>query len=96
LPLAVYAHVCSTLGDQDRARTLYGLLEPWHHQIAFPAFGVWGPVTFYLGRLAAAMGEVGLAASHLAEASRAASRAGAPLWQVRVAHHLTRLPDPAS
>ncbi|MFL5830437.1 MAG: BTAD domain-containing putative transcriptional regulator [Solirubrobacteraceae bacterium] len=94
--VCIYAHVCSTLGDQDGARTLYGLLEPWHHQIAFPAFGVWGPVTFYLGRLAAAMGEVGLAASHLAEASRAASRAGAPLWQVRVAHHLTRLPDPTS
>ncbi len=40
----IYAHVASELGAVEAAETLYELLAPWHRQIAFPAFGVWGPV----------------------------------------------------
>jgi DNA-binding SARP family transcriptional activator len=89
----IYAQVSSRLGCRSAARTLYGLLEPWAEQIAFPAFGVWGPVQLYLGSLALALEDVEGAERHLAKAARAAARAGAPLWEVRAASLQTRLAE---
>jgi DNA-binding SARP family transcriptional activator len=87
----IYAHVCSELEDVAAAATLYAMLAPWSEQIAFPAFGVWGPVGLYLGPLARVIGELDLAVGHLSEAAQAASRAGAPLWEARAASQLERL-----
>jgi DNA-binding SARP family transcriptional activator len=89
--VCIYAHVSSRLGYLPVIRTLYELLEPWCEQIAFPAFGVWGPVGLYLGSLALASGDGDGAERHLAAAARAATRAGAPLWEARAASQLSRL-----
>ena len=79
----IYAHVASQLGHLAAARTLYRMLEPWSEQIAFPAFGVWGPVNLYLGTLASVLGDRSAAERHLLEAARTAIRAGAPVWEAR-------------
>jgi serine/threonine protein kinase len=89
----IYAHVSSTLGHVASARMLYELLEPWSEQIAFPAFGVWGPVGLYLGSLALVIGDLDSAGRHLSKAARAATRAGAPMWEARATSQLTRLAE---
>ncbi len=93
--MCIYAHVASRLGDVAAAATLYPMLEPWGEQIAFPAFGVWGPVGLYLGSLALVLGHVGAAERHLLEAARGAIRAGAPIWEAHAAGHLGRLAEMA-
>ena len=87
----ILAQVSSRLGHAASAAPLYRILEPWNGQIAFPAFGVWGPVALHLGSLALVLGEPGAAAAHLANATEAAIRAGAPLWEQRAAGELERL-----
>ncbi len=87
----IYAHVASELGAIEAAETLYGLLAPWHAQIAFPAFGVWGPVALYLGSLAGTIGEVRSAERHLSDAAQLAERIGAPIWAVRARRRLEQL-----
>lgn len=89
----IYAQVASKLEERSAARGLYEMLAPWDGQVAFPAFGVWGPVGLYLGSLAVALGEPDTAASHLTEAARVASRAGAPTWERRAAAEPTRLAE---
>jgi tetratricopeptide (TPR) repeat protein len=89
--LCIYSHVSARLGYLPAVRTLYELLEPWAEQIAFPAFGVWGPVGIYLGLLALAIDDLDSAERHLSNAARAATRAGAPIWEARAASQLTRL-----
>ena len=42
--VCIYSHVSARLRQLQAAKTLYALLQPWAEQIAFPAFGVWGPV----------------------------------------------------
>ncbi|MEA2144716.1 MAG: hypothetical protein QOG59_303, partial [Solirubrobacteraceae bacterium] len=75
------------------AAPLYRMLEPWSEQIAFPAFGVWGPVGLYLGSLALVLGDGAAAERHLVAATRAAIRAGAPLWEARAASQLGQLAE---
>jgi hypothetical protein len=91
----IYAHVSASLEDRAAAAVLYRVLEPWAEQIAFPAFGVWGPVALYLGSLAVVLGDTAAAERHLIEAGRAAVRAGAPIWEARAATLLERLAQPA-
>jgi DNA-binding SARP family transcriptional activator len=87
----ILAQVSSRLEDASSASALYRILERWNGQIAYPAFGVWGPVALYLGSLALVLGEVEAAASHLSDATQTAIRAGAPLWEQRAADELERL-----
>ena len=87
----IYAHVASELGAVEAAETLYELLAPWHRQIAFPAFGVWGPVGLYLGSLAGTLGEPGAAERYLSEAAGFAGRIGAPVWAARAERRLGQL-----
>jgi DNA-binding SARP family transcriptional activator len=91
--LCIHAQVSCSLRDVRAATVLYRMLEPWSEQIAFPAFGVWGPVSLYLGSLALMLGEVDAAEHHLLEAARAAIRAGAPIWEEHAASQLGRLAD---
>jgi hypothetical protein len=91
----IYAHVSASLGDRAAAAVLYRMLEPWAEQIAFPAFGVWGPVAMYLGSLALVLGDIPAAERHLIEAGRTAVRAGAPIWEARAAALLEQLVQPA-
>jgi DNA-binding SARP family transcriptional activator len=87
----ILAQVSSRLEDGSSAAALYRILERWSGQIAYPAFGVWGPVALYLGSLALVLGEAEAAASHLSDATQTAIRAGAPLWEQRAARELERL-----
>ena len=89
----ILAQVSCRLEHVSAAAELYRILEPWSGQIAFPAFGVWGPVSQYLGSLALVLGEHDAAASHLSDATQAAIRAGAPLWEQRAAGELERLAE---
>jgi hypothetical protein len=93
--LCIYAHVCAELDEVATAGRLYDRLAPWHELIAFPAFGVWGPVDLYLGALARTTGSLDVAEQHLLAAAQAAGRAGAPLWQQRTTRQLARLPASA-
>jgi hypothetical protein len=90
-----YAHVAAGVADPTAAAVLYRALEPFGEQLAFPAFGVWGPVGLYLGSLAAVLGEPAGAAHHLQQAARIAVRAGAPIWEARALHRLEHLAEPA-
>jgi hypothetical protein len=90
--LCIYAQVSAALDEVLPAQRLYELLSPWREQIAFPAFGVWGPVELYLGSLARTMAENDLAQQHFLAASQAARRAEAPRWQERAARELAGLP----
>jgi DNA-binding SARP family transcriptional activator len=91
----IYARVSSRLGDVAAARILYRMLEPWSEQIAFPAFGVWGPVSLYLGSLALVLGDLDAAERHCLEASRVATRAGAPIWEAHATSQLGQLAEMA-
>ena len=66
----IYAQVSARLEHVAAAAALYRMLEPWRGQIAFPAFGVWGPVALYLGSLALVLGDVRPPQRHLSEATR--------------------------
>jgi DNA-binding SARP family transcriptional activator len=81
--VCIYAHVSSMLQDSAAAEAIYELLKPWRAQVAFPAFGVWGPVELYLGALALAIGDP-TAAAHLSKAAEVARRAEAPAWEARI------------
>jgi tetratricopeptide (TPR) repeat protein len=89
--VCIYSCVSATLRQLPASKTLYALLEPWAAQIAFPAFGVWGPVSLYLGSLALVLGDLENAERHLSAALRAGTEAEAPLWQARVTEQLRRL-----
>jgi DNA-binding SARP family transcriptional activator len=91
----VYAHVSAGLDDAAAARVLYRALEPFSEQVAFPAFGVWGPVSLYLGSLAVVLGDPAAADRHLQQAARVAIRAGAPIWEARAVNRLGHLTEPA-
>jgi hypothetical protein len=90
-----YAHVAAGLADPTAAAVLYRALEPFGEQVAFPAFGMWGPVGLYLGALAAVLGDAAGAENHLQQAARMAVRAGAPIWEARALNRLEHLTEPA-
>jgi tetratricopeptide (TPR) repeat protein len=87
----IYSEVSFRLGDTAAAAALYRMLEPWSEQIAFPAFGVWGPVRLHLGSLALLRGDIAAAERHLMEAGRTSIRAGAPLWEQRATERLEQV-----
>ena len=91
----IYAYVAADLDDPAVAAVLYRALEPFSEQVAFPAFGVWGPVGLYLGSLALVLGDPAGAEHHLQQAARIAIRAGAPIWEARAVNRLGQLPEPA-
>ncbi len=89
--ICIYAHVSSRLENAEAAAALYRVAEPWSEQIVFPAFGVWGPVSLYLGSLALVLGNREAAERHLLQAARAAVLAGAPLWEAHAVDQLGQL-----
>jgi hypothetical protein len=89
--VCIYAHVSAKLENVEAAAALYRMAEPWSEQIAFPAFGVWGPVSLYLGSLAGVLRDRGGAERHLLQAARAAVLAGAPIWEAHATDQLEKL-----
>jgi tetratricopeptide (TPR) repeat protein len=90
-----FAHVAAGLEDPAAAAVLYRALEPFSEQVAFPAFGVWGPVGLFLGSLALVLRDPAGAEHHLQQAARIAIRAGAPIWEMRAVNRLGQLAEPA-
>ncbi len=91
--ICIYAQVASQLERAPAATAVYELLAPWEEQIAFPAFGVWGPVALHLSALAICTGDLERARRHLASAADMAERAGAPLWREWASELATRLTE---
>jgi tetratricopeptide (TPR) repeat protein len=91
--------VASFLGDRAAAATLYGLLVPYADRNAFsPPELCIGPVSHYLGILAATMGRWPEAERHFLHAAEMGDRMGARPWSARArldhARMLLRRDDP--
>jgi tetratricopeptide (TPR) repeat protein len=66
ITVAGLAEVCAALGDRVRAERLYGLMLPFaEHTVISPVVGFRGPMSRYLGLLAATIGDRSAAEAHL-------------------------------
>jgi hypothetical protein len=76
--IALLAEVCRHLGDVDRARALYPLLLPFERRnVVVPQSSFDGPVSRYLGILAATSRDWDTAAQHFEHARHASERVSA-------------------
>lgn len=77
------AELAAGLGDEPRAQRLYDLLLPSAGANVVVSLGVMcrGPVSRYLGKLAAALGLHEAAGEHFQRAVVAADQLGSPLWK---------------
>jgi tetratricopeptide (TPR) repeat protein len=84
--LALLSEACIHLGDTDRAEQLYGLLLPFaERNVSTPQAVFAGPVSRFLGILAAAAGKWDVATSHFRAAREAGLRMNASPVTMRVA-----------
>ena len=83
--IASAAEACATLGDTRRARTVRSLLEPYADRMVIAARAAYhqGSVTYFLARLAAAVGDRAAADELYGDATQRDERAGAAIWVVR-------------
>jgi tetratricopeptide (TPR) repeat protein len=100
------AELAYVLDDAEYAATVYRLLQPYagHTVMVWLAFCA-GPVDYYLGLLAVAMGDVDMARNHFDSAGRLARAMGARPMVARIEHAHAKLllgagtrtgdPDPA-
>ncbi len=77
------ALVAVRLGDGARVGVLGGLLRPYADQVAGLPVHYSGPVTHFLGVLAATAGQPREAEAYFDNAARTAERVGAPVWLAR-------------
>jgi class 3 adenylate cyclase/tetratricopeptide (TPR) repeat protein len=78
-----FAEVAGRLGDAGAAELLYGLLEPWHGQIATAGAVDDSVVDHYLGTLASLLGRYDRAEGHFATALEVHRRLPAPFHVAR-------------
>jgi hypothetical protein len=84
------AHVAVTLGDHAASARLYELLAPYEgRHISLQAWVYMGPISYYLGVLAAASGERARARAHLERALN--ETALMPLFQAYAQYELGQL-----
>ena len=76
------AWLCARLGRVECVPRLRSALEPFADQLVLGAFAAWigGPVAFFLGMLATAVGDWSEAEAHFAAAAATQARIGAPAW----------------
>jgi len=85
LALACLAITCATCGTNDQAAAIYRILAPYDGEnVAGGPFCFMGPVSYYLGLLAAKQGLAPQATRHLESALASAQRAGAPSIVARI------------
>lgn len=91
--LAFLAQTCAALGDAERAAVVAELLGPFARQnvIVATGAGFLGPVSFFLGLLAATAGRSDEATRHLRDALAACDDMGARGAAATAAFHLARL-----
>lgn len=82
IAMALLADLCADLRDAERARTLYGLLAPYHGRQVVVGFAAvcLGPVDRLLGRLAAVAGRRDRGAAHFEAALGAAAALRSAPW----------------
>ena len=81
--LCLYAEVCTRLAAPEPSAALYAQIEPFADQVAFNASIVLGSAHWFLGRLAATLGESERAGRHAAAAAAVHERLAAPLMLAR-------------
>jgi len=81
--LAACAAVCAALGDATNAAVLEQLLAPYADQVVAMTPAISGSVHYYLGLLAATVGDFGRAESSFAAAEAVHERVGGPAWLAR-------------
>jgi hypothetical protein len=89
----VQAEVCAAIGGRDAAERLSRDLTPFADLNAVIGTGIccWGPVSYFLGRLAAALGRLDEAERRFEEAIAAAERLATPPWRARAQFSLGTL-----
>ena len=90
--LAHLAAACASLSDVARALPLHAALSPYraHHVVLGPAIVYLGPVSFYLGLLAAVRSCFDEAFEHFDRAEAEALALGARPWVARTQHERAR------
>jgi len=85
------AHV----GDRDLAERLLGRLEPFTDMFVLDGFGAvcYGPVSLFVGKAAALLGDRAGAAAHFDRALASIAQMGAPLLEANVRRRLADLDD---
>ncbi len=80
-------------GDTGAEAVLYERLAPYPERLVMIGFGgvTWGPVAYYLGILAAALGDDERAEGHLRNAAEFCRTVGAVTWAARAQDALTGL-----
>ena len=81
--LTVAAEVCSSVGDAQRAATLYDMLIPYRGLVATVGAAATGCVDHYLGLLAAVLGRIDEADGRFEAAAVMHERLAAPTWLAR-------------
>jgi tetratricopeptide (TPR) repeat protein len=85
--LSHLAMTCTILRDTARAAILYEKLRPYAARHAAPATAIYqGPVSHYLGILAATLGRYDEAAQRFEDALAGEARMGARPWRARTQH----------
>ena len=80
VPMILYAGVCVACRDTTIAATLFDRLEPFADQVATNFVDAYGPVSYYLGDLAAVLGRYDQANTYFAHADQFNHRAGAKFF----------------
>jgi hypothetical protein len=85
MTLANAGRAAVLLDDLDTAKRIYEMLTPYEnrHMVAGLAVAYGGPVSFHLGTLAGALGDLTAAQHHLTVAITAASDLHSPPWEAR-------------
>jgi hypothetical protein len=80
--LCPLAELCLWVGDAEHAARLYAALVPYANHCGTIAFGImtYGPITRYLGSLAALSQNFDLASEHFEAAARLSSRMQSPTF----------------
>ena len=82
--MSFLAEACAVLQDMRGAAELYEALRPFDGRlVTLPPLILYGPVSYYLGRLAATLGDWEQAVRHFDEALKLAGRAHARRWLAR-------------
>ena len=82
--MSFLAEACAVLQDVRGARELYEALRAFDGRlVTLPPLILYGPVSYYLGRLAATLGDWEQAVRHFDEALKLAGRAQARRWLAR-------------
>lgn len=93
VPMAMHlAEIAAALDDRGKARLLYGCLLPYSGTHVVPMLSAyWGPVSYYLGILAMAMGDALKAEEHLQQARAEALAVGDVCHSAKADYMLARL-----